>query len=1266
MKTTDLATSLFNSFYSNHVLLYVGQQTTNEELKVLAKCKWSAIITSRKDPEFSQFFAVEGRTPLEYTRRNKIPNKPLHRKKTPILRLFGINGEQQDDGSDIWDDEANDFDFDIAHEFMSFLPSIMDYVNPLSVVGINSEVDLTIFGTSRFGRILQKSITDGAITFWGIPDASGGEQKELTALRKLSEIKSFPIYENSLTDIIDRRLTEVTVESNESTVLDLDNDIFYRGKVPISITQTDLIAIKNIGTLLTERTVYKIRPFGRIQCRQWFTNFLELSSSQGPQWYGYLPQSTFYVKRSFEDALTQLVRRLLFGRGIDNDNSDICPVILEGRPGSSKSVTLGALAYRIYNEKNCPVLYISNEQFLSQGFGTDFDLLCESLESLQDIGGVDSRILIIWDSSAYRSVIERVRELMKRLSNRGKRVVLVCSSYPQNNTLQVAKQCFHLQDSESGVFSKCSEEDADVVKRNGCYFVTATRDMTSREQNIFWQHTKDFSGISTTTISNMRKKLIDEGRTEIFDYYYMLISVLRDSLEKGLQTEQSKVFHYVKTELQSIIGRIAEGKVKSAQSNQMFQALINAGMSEEFLNSLTDTDEENAKTNTDMDTDYRLTRFNTCIAMFSRFKLDVPYSLAYSVLLDDAITEQFSAANRELFDVVTHEFPWLSYGENNEGEFVFRFLNPLEADIFLSNHDISGEEQVNVVCDILATFGEDYRKSQCYDRYLGDKLQMLLRLLGPNSNYTYRHEIEHRRILQKLDQLIDAILALKDVYGVPDYDCGFAAIVITFLREHYGHNWDIEHMSSSEEVHEYKFGTEFFMPEDYELRIGKLSQAITMAENGIEEISEHLHSDRALEWSGRAHLQQQMDSLAVESSLISMELDDVLEDYTKTCSLRQVKKQPNTRGQILPYTVVYRQLVSVIQHQPTNGYAYNALFKAYQKAYNQAKVCNNQDKQLLYLSEIMQIVEMCESHNSEILNRGGKTDELSIHLSQIRSDAAKLPISMDSILNRHEHARTTNPATEAFFALYDSMIEANNPAAITFICQKELKIPKDRKKLDDDTLRVCKKVLDFLTLEENYICVSSNAYAMAMLIRYSWMYFNKYILDGTSECQLTNINSEQWGTIYKYCTQYEAITAPNDRQPIIMLAYALAALHINGVSETGFSEAQKIINSIQEDSFFQPRMRTPYMICTNDGRPIKYGGTVIYTDNQKNNGQIRVHGIPQRLQNTPGVRFNRLTFGRKSKMPDMNRTFSDLEIAIGYTGFVVYNEVGRKERGGSD
>ena len=97
-----------------------------------------------------------------------------------------------------------------------------------------------------------------------------------------------------------------------------------------------------------------------------------------------------------------------------------------------------------------------------------------------------------------------------------------------------------------------------------------------------------------------------------------MIILIRPKLEAGLSREQRLVNRYIRKQLSLL------GKKEDEVYNPLFEALKKAGIP---LN------EEAQKTLEDDEVDvYDLDKFNICIAMFSRFKLDTPYSLALRML----------------------------------------------------------------------------------------------------------------------------------------------------------------------------------------------------------------------------------------------------------------------------------------------------------------------------------------------------------------------------------------------------------------------------------------------------------------------------------------------------------------------------------------------------------------------------------------------------------------------------------------------------------
>ena len=1251
----------YSYFRMNHVILYVGQGISDGQISsFISKCPWSCVITSRRDPEFATYFVKDNRTPREYTERAEIPTKNLSRKSLPILRLFGVEGDHNEDDLAwlrIEDDTQKEYDMDHAKDMLKLLPGLLDHVNPLVVTGINSDIDWKVFGDA-LNSILYY-VTNGTVSFWGMPESVSGHynQQALRILKKAIEKKNFLSYEAELSDVIHVREEETeTIESDDYS--GSENDIYYQGHHAITITQSELLPFKSVGLLLTEKTINKIHPIGRVMSRKWFANFLEFSSSLGPQWYGYLPQSDFHVKRSYEDALVELVFKLLDGRDAMGMPVDNRPIVLCGAPGSSKSITLAALAYRVFVKKINPVIYISKDSFLGINSGVSLDDLDDVMQYLEKKSEVDTRILIIWDSSTYKAGIERARVLLSRLRNKGRRFVLVCSSYNIIAQQDIEDGGYTFVQ-ETGLFERCIDDSAQVFENDDCFFVIAKREMNQQEVEEFWKHASEYSGINNSTLSQLRDRFAEESRTEIFDYYYLLISVLRENLEQSLKSEQSVVFPYVEKEIKRAIGEIHGYNKENIQLSPMYQALKAAGLNvEEYIQQndmvVMDEEEESLVIEKQMDD------LNICIALFSRFKLSVPYGLAYTILLGEEDTDQYSERTRKLFQVLTNEIPWLFFAEDEEGNFSFRFRNSLEADIFLRNHDFSGEKQVDLLTHIIDIYGQDYRRSQCKDEVFTENLQALLRLEGPNSDYpAFRttQKYEHNNILSRLNILIDKLKELREIYGVPDEDASFASIIITFTREYYGSIWDGLASIEGSDADPWLTHDTSFTPEDYIIRIERLISAITLAERSIEDLENSIHS-KSMTIQEVSHCVSQKNTLAVEIAQCNMRLEDLIDKYGKCCSYYGIEERDYSLNR-LNYRELYRLLMSVIIKEPTNGYAYNTLFRSFRRVYERRGL--NNSYRLQYLSEIMQVVETCETFDSQITSRGGHGyDELTNHVNNIKDYSADFKITLDSILRHRKGIAPQDDEERLCFDLYDEMLEANNAAAITFVCQKELRLPKGTRKLSSEQIDRCQKVYNFMMEDDNYKCVSENAYALLMLIRVAWMVFNREVLSSLYECQLTHMTDLQWQEIYRLSRQYEGIAGDN-KNPLIILIYALSALQINDLQERGYKEAFDILDSINEAMFFQRRLWTPFMVCNKEGQPYEFSGTVISTKNYS--GFIRIYGVPQRANGSNGVRFRQFNLGRTHKMPMAKDVLSHLELGIGYTGFSAYTEEGRKERG---
>jgi hypothetical protein len=1247
-----LSSMLSGRFTSSHVLLYVGQGVSLEELRgCIARERWSAVITTIREEGFPSLFSTDSREPWECNSRSQLSSRALSRERPPIIQLLGVDGVEPDIDDDLLlgPSGRGDNRLERAEELLRVVPSLLGYTNHLVVVGVDSDDDLGLL--EDLGRLLLKEAVPGSVSFWGMDESFSNRENYRDWLRKICERMSFEYHGIALSEVLRRRQAEESASIAEVEGAGPEDDIFFCNHVPVTVRRDDLLRIRSVGTLLTERTVNRVRPLGRVQQRLWFSNFLELSGVGEPQWYGYLPQSSFHVKRDYEDALTLLVRRALRGQGLGDVPLEDKPIILTGAPGSSKSVTLGALAYRVYNERISPVLFISGNAFQGSGFGGSFRRLVDSLETIQRAVGGNAPVLVVWDGSSYREIEADARDLLTRLKNRGRNVVLVCSSYSLGGD-NLPSASFSL-DRDADAFVRSEDDDADVVHKAGCFFVKSTRLMSEKEQYLFWQRASNYAGIPTEQIAFLKARMKEELEPDIFNYYYNLVSLLRKRLEDSLEGEQDKVTRFLEAEMPDYFKSMAEKEERSRESSPMWQAFLKAGMTMEQLNAMarSDTVDESFGKD-DGEWSESLVRANSFIALFSRYKLDTPYSLVYPIVTKRGEDNPFSEEGRELFDVLTTKIPWLICGENDDEEYVFRFRNSLEADIFLSRHGIDGPKLVDMAIEALELYGSSYQRNQYDDPRLASKLQALIRLMGPNSKYyNGRKRDEHIGILACLNRLIDAIDRLLVHFGIPDEDSGFTLLLVTLSREYYGRNvWERLHKRQWDES---DYDLEGYHAKDYEARLEKINRASALALASEQKLEQIIGLRRG---SGQEdYLSRQANALIVESTRCSLEAEELRTQYAECCRLTGSTPKSGCVEEPQPYIVQFHKLESVIRRDPVNGYAYNAMFSLFEKEYK--KPWHTEEDRLEFLTEVMAFVQDCLTLGDEIVNRGDHSDELYTHIAKIGSLAEKIPVSIETIEDG-----SASESSEVFSGIYHRFLEEGNPAAILFVCRKEIGDALGAQGDLSDAARMrCRRVLEFMKEPRRFACICSDAGALATLIRVTWMAHSGHQLSATRECQTTSFSDAQWHELYQYCSRYSRVAPMGTQQPLILLIYALSSLQIGGRDVESYIAAQRILQQIAEEQFVgQYRMRTPFIVCDEDGRAYRYTGTVQTTRDRT--GFMRVNGMPYRLGNADGVRYYLPNLGRNHRPLEVGDVVSDLELGVGYLGFSLYKEEGCAER----
>jgi len=1220
-----MITELLESMQLYNVGLFVGQGIKMEDLPdVVLSQKWRFVITSQKRGDFGKFLSSDQRDTDIYTELKEIKNISFSSINLPVIQLLGFEGKNE------LDDMTADMN---AFDIMGNIVNKLDTRSKLVVIGYNpiecNELKFNIF----FPRLSQIRGAKVFIFNDGINNDFTKKMKELVQNRNDYWCESSLSDALNSVDYADSVLSEVETSSSKQ--------LFYKGNKAAYIENTILLKCQNFAQLLTDENVNGIKPIGEIEQRRYYELFLD-NSSVSPQWYGYFPELNYYLKRPFEETLLKLVERSLDGKDLAHDSENKrLPIILEGDPGTSKSIVLAAVAYRIFKKHKNPVVFIKNEEVsFNNEYGREFDLLNKLLSEVERVPGSDERILIIWDTAAYRNVEDIAGNLSRSLDNLGRRFVLVCTAYrgaskedvninPHSEKKSNIKKAWKLELKDNFSLINADEKDnsGKCIYSNGrALFVATNRDLSEEDKKNLAKKIDKYSDLSREEKKLLNERLSKEN--DIFMYYFLLRDELRERLAEGLNLEQRIVGYYVKNQLNMITHRKKEERLL----NPMYQALLKAGikLGESTINDIEHNEQKKIEANRDFD----LNSFNSAIALFSKYKLTSPYKLAFSMLfVNSDRTVDSIYGDTQLFDFIITSIPWLFYGTDSHDKFIFRFRNSREADIFLKNNGIDGEKKIKILVSMLNLYVNEYQE----DEDIKYALINLARMMGPNSEY-YNNEIEireHNQILQHLDDVINKLSDIRELSNSDVFDSTLAQLEITFTREYYGKLCEKLQSNSTDELRK--------------IRVKKLNEALELAQTCINRLQDAQSIADSIQ---KKYIQDQINVFAYEIAYCKIAIEKLVENNRKI----------NNNDVITPeYFQIYPFLVRAINSNPVNGFSYNAMFKLFEHEYS--KLSSDKQK-LAILSEIRGYVE--EARTLDIINRGmNGRDEIQENIVKIEGMASEYPVDIDVV----EKGDKDN----SFVRVFNECLSKNKAYAIVFVCQQEL----DKHKLlhinryeegeiyndilSDKQLYICKKVFDFLSKEEYKTCIEHDAFALYLKLRVAWLLFNKRPLNiGNKEAQLTYIENENWKVIFEICEAYINCKGEN-KKPIMYLIYALSIIQTVG----DYLMAYKTIASMDKKgtaSFAsQARMRVPYIICKEPGISEKYSGRLYNSDNQTS-GYLEVSGIPMDMGKKRGVRVFANNIGERI-LPGKNRLISDLEIGIGYTGFSAYTENGRKNRG---
>ena len=1249
---------LLQSFSLRKMILFIGNRNEGTPMDpAITSLPWNCIITTRKDVVLGTSFLTSNSTHprrvIECVKRDEVRSQVFDRNCLSIVRLFGLEKSVKLDSQ--YDDRS---ELRKQRNALLMLSSVMSRLDALSQMVVIDYTSSEMLDVDSF-VLSWDDCKGGYLNFFGINgDVSPGNILKAEAIGR-----NFGWNEQDLVELLTAAEKERS-DDNIETDINEDRVFFYDGK-PISIPFSIIKRYEDIAEVLTEQKLYEFVPQGEIAIRDAFVKFLRDSNSKGPQWYGYLPDTDFHLIRPFENTLTSLVLNILSGKD-DLHVSYNTPIILEGAPGSSKSITLAAVAYRVYNAHNNPVVFINDQSGVFSRRRENIDELDNLLREIEAACDKETTILLIWDGSAYRDIDLQALRIALKLSNRGRRFLLVCSAYSgmyQKNEIEHSTDSKVRDNSlyyyvEGKQIRKCSKKASNLVFRRGCYFIQSSRymdddDLDRGEQNILKSLIKKYTGIEKRKIDNLWKNLGDETN-DIFNVFYRLIDILRPELENDLFREQYFVSSYVQRRLDKQAGRHRE----YYSLNPIITALQESGLSEDELSVFKEQIREKEER-----TDYSLSRFDGCIAMFGQFKIPVSPIIAINVMNEtEYFNDLYSSNTYDLMSEIINGVPWIGYVESENGDFSFIYRSPLEASLYVEKQ-MKGEAQKAIILRIMDCYIKLYDEFGGVNETQEIDLQNFLRMIGPNSHfpeYQTRRKTEHEYILRNLGDIIQKLTEMrivKERNNENDKDCSFDSIEVTFTREYYGNLWDLLHNNEALSIEKNntegaKGGYSF---KDYELRLDKLTQAVDLAFDIRKKSSDILDNPLYLyDDSLRRRAKGQINAMAVELTYCNMQIEAILAKYKEKCF---AEKRPMENRwdsyECMRYSTQFRRLVSAIDADPINEYAYNALFRLFRKEY-EGHMDNSYREQLLL--EIAPIV--VDAKSDDIIRRGQDGTELDSNIAYIESLFDKQKVTIDKVL--------ANQCGEHFTRLFNENLEDGNPSALIFVCQQELRSCKklysnrdDSKLLSEEQLKICEKIVDFLTTEKYYECICNDSRSLHMLLKVAWMYYNERELNTLDECQFTTIKKEYWESLFGISQRYYEITGDKSR-PIDILVLAMSYIHY----KNDYERAYQVISELNEDIFSYysatPRMRVPYLICDENGNPLEFSGIIEST--KRNGGFIEINELPSSFKKHGKVHFQMRNLGRDS-VPSKGEEFKNLYLGIGYRGLAVYNAEGLKRKG---
>lgn len=1215
-KTLQQEADLFQS-HVGAMILFVAQSVTNDELRSIANYKWSCVYTSRTDLDVLKPFHAKGFV-------SRIPANPAellyNSDEMSLVRVFHED-----------EDEPGEF-FPDTDVFPSIQRLLKDGANRLVVVGYDYAPNNHASDVDFHQLLRQPSMRSSSVDFWGITNP------EMAALL---EKRGCTVHIEPLHEL----MQYISNQRKEYELIPPSPYFFYANGTPFEAPEGTALTTDTTLGVLTQRQIDLIRPNGKYECQLWFRNFLEYSSNigegHGPQWYAYSKRLQFNVTRNCEEALYILVKQLLDGRKIGGKRyaeKDAGSVILAGDPGSGKSVTLAALAHRVFQEKKHPVVYITGRQSRQSVIA-----LMEQIKAA--CTDQTPRILLVWDCSAYRPQMREQQGIIDDLKGRFNKFVMVYSSYATFNNDDIVRRNFSYS-KDHGFQQTTNESDISMqtLERDDRvdYCFSLSRELSLSERNSLWNKLREHSSIDRKQLQDWQEKL--KETYDLFEICYKMITVLRVNYQIQLDTEHDIVSSYVMEELEKILGYSSADSLQN--TDDLDELLADCGLSYEDLGlEKTDTEETISIRN-------RLREVDIRVAMFSQFeRLEVPYSYIKNLLKNgqsgsDNIIYSSSGEDEGLFKLITTKIPWLKCGQNNQGEFICAFRNPLEAEMFLANHNATVDEQVKILENMLEYYYNCAYRFDPISSLFVKNLGKLLRNMGPNTKHSAflpegKREQEYLLLSHKMREDSRILEILEDICNLhTEVDMHFVCDYITFVREYNTPKSSFDRISYDS--------------------LPKLKNAADIAYRYISEKrdrafanNEHDHLNKR---GGRSHSDGILETLRVEwvqcHRLISQYWIDYQNETPEGCWCNEANEWTASKYRD-EYEKIFLHMSAVLDGNPHKGMYYNILFQSFLQMYDKF----SEEYQCEAELKLQHYLDDCEYYDLEH-TKTDSASQLRQYSKKILQKLNKTEYTVDAI-SAYEKARDNGQEIppdgliKVYQEDYENTLKRSDPTILILACRRELyncgALARPQRIGDSEVITESMKIASSKVrqlLEAHYSqCVENSNYGLWLLLSAAWMDFSGGSIISRAGVRQSALSEDQWRKIYKWSAKY-CISMGTKARADACLLYALSSYYV-----VSFDECSKVLNcfTLPIEDVGSDRQHHPYRLCKRDTHertsiPRKFQAEVVQADRVI---QVRVR-ISDRFK--PRMVLNQYAVRKHYSVGDV----IDIHIGVGYAGCNAY------------